>query len=69
MPMPCCHHLLSRMCFWLSSHSLQPSGNFHTMPEPTAPEIAAAAAEMQFSFDQQVGITILNPELLELKKP
>ena len=23
------------------------------MPEPTAPEIAAAAAEMQFSFDQQ----------------
>ena len=26
------------------------------MPEPTAPEIAAAAAEMQLSFDQQVGI-------------
>lgn len=22
MPIPCCHHLLSRICFWLSSHSL-----------------------------------------------
>ena len=41
----------------------------HTMPEPTAPEIAAAAAEMQLSFDQQVGITTPNPELVELKKP